>query len=206
METTMLDQQQTSGVRYVIPKTYVTAEEIKSGRPDQFLLFAAGPVRGGGNWQAEPLCEALERYHRGASAIVAAPCRWTKANVLNARFMPGPQEEFRRQLNWERYYLELAGCRDRGVRGCILFWLPRESRVFPHPGPEPYGMDTRGELGEWRWRMKTEHARVVVGADPEFHGLSQIQRNFSLALGYNFPIFPTLEKTVEAAIGIALHS
>lgn len=65
-------------------------------------------------------------------------------------------------------------------------------------------MDTRGELGEWRWRMKTENARVVVGAEPEFLGLSQIQRNFSATLGYDFPIYDSIEKTARAAARCAV--
>lgn len=62
-------------------------------------------------------------------------------------------------------------------------------------------MDTRGELGEWRGRMIYDQTlRVVIGAKEGFRGLSQIQRNFNEALGYEFPIFKTLSETVDAAI------
>ncbi|HEV8666723.1 MAG TPA: hypothetical protein VN665_02640 [Candidatus Paceibacterota bacterium] len=70
-------------------------------------------------------------------------------------------------------------------------------------------MDTRGELGEWRGRMmshnpsKTYGINVVIGAEPDFLGLSQIQRNYSQALGYEFPIFHSMESTAHAAITLA---
>jgi len=65
-------------------------------------------------------------------------------------------------------------------------------------------MDTRGELGEWRWRIKTGQARVVIGAEPAFPGLSQIQRNFNAALGREFPIYPSIAETAKAAARLAV--
>ena len=109
----------------------------------------------------------------------------------------GRSDAFERQLAWERYYLELAGIHH--PMGCILFWLPLESEKEPHPGPEPYAMDTRGELGEWRMRIKYEHARVVIGGDKDFLGLSQIERNFSHIAGSSFVFYDELETTVQAA-------
>jgi len=110
--------------------------------------------------------------------------------------MSGREDYFDRQLTWERYYLDLAA-----TTGCLIFWLPSESQVNPRIGSDPYAMDTRGELGEWRGQlMHNPSLRVVVGADRGFPGLSQIQRNFSLATKSVFPIYETLAETVAAAV------
>lgn len=181
-------------MKIIIPKRWIPDEEIVGP-----LFFLAGPIRGGGDWQSY-MCTQLWGWQR--ECTVACPCRWEEPHHLGTMFVPPDAEpRFKRQLEWERYYLERAGSGDR--QGCIIFWLGCESREFPHLGPEPYAMDTRGELGEWRWRMKTENARVVIGADPGFFGLSQIQRNFSQALGYDFPIYQTISETVHAAIALA---
>ncbi|WKZ29258.1 MAG: hypothetical protein QY323_00845 [Patescibacteria group bacterium] len=158
------------------------------------LLFLAGPIRGGGDWQKK-CCEFLQwHYDRPFYAIV--PCRWGATHPLHGFAAEGKSDAFERQLSWERHYLNLAA-----KKGCLLFWLPCESATEPHPGPEPYAMDTRGELGEWRGRMMHDPAlRVVVGAESGFHGLSQIQRNFNEALRCQFPIHATMQETVRAAL------
>ncbi len=180
-------------MRIIVPKHLVPV----APRP---LFFLAGPIRGGGDWQ-RPMCVALAQ--RAHNPLIACPCRWPDDHPLAPSFTKGQLGVFPHQLDWEAHYLQEAATADK--QGCIVFWLPCESKTAPHPGPEPYAMDTRGELGEWRWRMKTEGAKVVIGAEAEFPGLSQIQRNFSRALGRNFPIQPTLEATADAAIAIALH-
>ena len=147
---------------------------------------------------------ARENENRAEFAVVACPCRWQESHPLAGSFLKGHEHFFSRQLAWERHYLELAAT-DRNP-GCIIFWLPNESAESPHPGPEPYAMDTRGELGEWRWRMKTEGARVVIGAELGFYGLSQIEYNFSIALGDDMPIYASIEATAKAAVARAFRS
>jgi len=114
----------------------------------------------------------------------------------------GIPNAFVKQLSWERCYMEIAS-----KQGCIIFWLPCEDRESTRSIIDgPYAMDTRGELGEWRGRMmcnKHNLIKVVVGADPEFPGLSQIQRNFNEAFNTVFPIYSSLGETVEAAVTIA---
>ena len=188
-------------MKILIPKCYVRPSEMKSGAEELPLplFFLAGPIRGGGDWQYQmslTLRHEMEELSR--EFVIACPSRWKDDHPLAPYFVKSP-EGFEYQLNWERYYLGLAGSYNHP--GCVIFWLPRESKEFPHPGPEPYAMDTRGELGEWRWRMKTEKARVVIGAESEFFGLSQIQRNFDQALGGGFTIHRTMEETASAAIG-----
>jgi len=184
-------------MRIILPKTYFRFSPEEPW-DKTLVFFLAGPVRGGGDWQQEA-CRLIA--HKAPNSIVAVPTRWEANHPLTPYKVHGSDNVFPRQLNWERHYLEEAGLST--FAGCIIFWLPLESRTSPHPGPEPYSMDTRGELAEWRMRMKFEGARVVVGAEEGFHGLSQIQRNFSLTLGYEFPIHGTLEATIDAALKIA---
>ncbi len=184
----------------LVPKIWVSTDKIWTGEPDRVLLFFAGPVRGGGDWQKDG-CDLVSVHPALKNSVIVTPTRWDRTHALAPRFMHGPTTCFPRQLNYERHYLALAGLDERP--GCILFWLRCESEEDPHPGPEPYSMDTRGELAEWRMRMKFQNARVVIGAEPDYHGLSQIQRNYSLELGYEFPIYPTLEATIDAAARMA---
>lgn len=183
-------------MRIIVPKRFVT--------PNYPLFFLAGPVRGGGDWQAD-MFRTLQRFLPRERGTAVSPCRWGKdpKHPLTGSFAQGPEERFEHQLDWERYYLERAGL-PTNKPGCIIFWLPLESQTHPHPGPEPYAMDTRGELGEWRGRMMhNPRIHLVIGADPKFLGLSQIRRNFSAALGYTFPIYHTMEETARAAIELA---
>ena len=64
-------------------------------------------------------------------------------------------------------------------------------------------MDTRGELAEWRMRVKYEKARVVIGAEAGFIGLSMIQRNYWHVLGDDFPFYKSIEETADAAVKLA---
>lgn len=185
-------------MKILVPNRYLEVNN-KTVTRESPLIFLAGPVRGGGDWQV-PMSHILEQKLPGCT--LAIPCRWGSDHMLYTYFAGEDTKKFARQLNWERFYLQEAGIGENP--GCILFWLGLESRDHPHPGPEPYSMDTRGELGEWRARMKFESARVVIGAEEGYHGLSQIQRNFSEMLGYDFPIYPTLAATAEAALKMAL--
>ena len=178
----------------LLPKQYVADNEgVFVQGP---LIFLGGPIRGGGDWQAA-MCDIIFSIVPGATIV--CPCRWDITHRLHRHFVSVPVDESRgRQLDWERYYLRRAGI--ERVWGCVLFYLPVESKVKPHPGPEPYAVDTRGELGEWRLYMRHEDARVVVGAEEGFYGLSQIQRNFDAVLQRPFLIHSTMEETARAAL------
>lgn len=157
------------------------------------LFFLAGPVRGGGNWQTK-CCEEIRRHI--SNFYAALPCRYQENHPLIPFRMTGKEDHFDHQLTWERHYLDIAA-----DTGCIIFWLPSESKVNPRIGGDPYAMDTRGELGEWRGRlMHDTKLRIVIGAESDFPGLSQIQRNFNFATKSDFPIYGTLAETVVAAI------
>lgn len=162
------------------------------------LFFLAGPVRGGDDWQTK-CCEEIGKHLPRFYAAI--PCMYPETHPLIPFRVTGKDHDFDRQLTWERHYLDIAA-----TTGCIIFWLPCESKVNPKTGEYPYAMDTRGELGEWRGRLMFDSKlRVVIGAEPNFLGLSQIQRNFCLATKSDFLIYTTLAETVTAAISEIQH-
>lgn len=194
-------------MKILIPKGYVDPHTIVTkGAP---LIFLAGPVRGGGEWQVT-MAQILKAKMR--AVVVAIPSRWdSKTHKLRNYFLePEDDGHFPRQLAWEQFYLKQAGY--KAEYGCVLFWLPPESKIEPHHGPEPYAMDTRRELGKWGALMKYEHARVVVGSptpinEPpkkdQFHGLSQIKRDWEYELDKEVSFHQTMEETAEAALVLA---
>jgi hypothetical protein len=175
-------------MRLILPKTLCKIDPTYGP-----LFFLAGLIRGGGDWQMECCIEIRKCI---LNFYVALPCRYLENHPLMAFRLDGDEDCFDRQLTWERYYLEMAA-----DFGCLIFWLPREDRTNPRVGYEPYAMDTLGELGEWRGRLMYDSSlRIVIGAEPGFPGLSQIQRNFNLATRSEFPIYGTLDETVVAAV------
>lgn len=157
------------------------------------LFFLAGPVRGGDDWQRR-CCEEIRGYIQHFYAAI--PCCYQEGHPLLRFRAVDIKNYFDRRTIWERHYLNMAA-----TDGCIIFWLPCESKTSPCADNNPYAMDTRGELGEWRGRLMNDHnLRVVIGAEPDFPGLSQIQCNFNLGLGFEFPIYSTLSQTILAAI------
>src|SRR3989338_7870697 len=179
-------------VRIILPKTMHQVDFAYGP-----FFFLIGPVRGGGDWQYTCCLEIQKHIPHFTAAI---PCRYGEDHPLKAFCADGLEYQFDRQLSWERYYIALAA-RVRWCHSTVIAWLPTESKVAPHPGPEPYAMDTRGEIGEWRGQMMYDPSiRFVIGAEAGFFGLSQIQRNFDKALRTQFPIYPTLAETVAAAV------
>jgi hypothetical protein len=173
----------------ILPKTLVSPECHQGP-----VFFLAGPVLGGGNWQYqafEMLRKRLKNFH------VAIPVRYKPTHPILHHVEVGIANNFPRQTTWERHYLELAS-----KQGCIIFWLPSESKTDPRNDGNPYARDTYGELGEWRGRMMHDpKIRLVIGAEESFSGLSQIRCNFSHALNdLWFPTYTTLEDTLDAAI------
>ncbi len=159
-------------------------------------FFLAGPVKGGDDWQYA-CCQEIRKHIANFYAVI--PCPYPKDHPLQKFRMEGNDNLFDRQLNWERHYLD-----EIGRYGCILFWLPCESKIKPRGDGGPYASDTRGELGEWRGRlMHNRNLRVVIGAESAFPGLDVIHRNFNLATRAFFPIYETMEKTVAAAVARA---
>ena len=165
------------------------------------LLFLAGPIRGGGDWQTQMAEEVLKQE---PSALVACPCRWDANHQLANYFDKPFSDADNRQLVWEIQYLEQAGL-ELNVPGCVIFWLGQESVQSPHPGPESYAMDTRREIG-----MFTAYAdlmgpkvRVVVGGHPDFYGLDVILFWFRKVCGSEFQFHLTMPEIVADALQTA---
>jgi hypothetical protein len=167
----------------VLPKNLIDHEN----KP---VFFLAGPVLGGGDWQSKAYFLLKEKL----DCIIAIPQLYPEGQPILTDLLPA-QSKFADPLNWERHYMDLSA-----TTGCLIFWLGAENETNPRSDGKPYAMSTRGELGEWSYRLKHDtNLRVVVGADPDFPGLRHIQKSF----GQGFPIYKTLDETIEAAIKVA---
>jgi hypothetical protein len=165
------------------------------------MFFLAGPITGGGDWHV-PMSELLAK--RFEHLIVVNPSRYKYTHPFCKYRMNGAEDQFERQTDCERHYLDQAG--EKWPTGCIIFWLACEDAKNPRKDGQPYARDTRGEIGEWRGRMMyAPHLRVVMGADQDFPGLSQIKRNFEQVLP-GFKIYDTMEEVVERATFFAQPS
>lgn len=180
-------------MRLLLPKTFVQDSEI-----NQPLFFLAGPVNGGGNWQ-EKCCTEIAKLIPDFLAVV--PCRWQSKDNLFCYRVSGIEDAFSRQTRWEYHYLKLAAQKSKEHKGCIIFWLPNESKTQPRNDGQPYARDTLGELGYWRAHLEFyKSMHLVVGAEPDFPGLSVIRENFRLSMGAEFPFYLTLEETARRAV------
>ncbi len=166
---------------------------------DSPLFFLAGPIRGGGDWQSHMAVCILDRE---PSALIACPSRWGSNHRLAHHFYRPYSQANNRQLVWERHYLKQAGL-EPNVPGCIIFWLGLESTRDPHPGPQPYAMDTRRELGKFTAFAEMMNVRMVVGGNRGFHGLGVILFELSEAIGKTFPFHETMEDVVTHAVATA---
>lgn len=178
-------------MKLLLPNTHVDVFDM--GLP---VFFLAGPILGADDWQTEASHRLTAMCPDGC--IIVNPRRYEPTHPIRQFRLPGNEKDFANQTAWERYYLSLAGL--GAERGCIVFWLPRESTVTPRTDGQPYACDTRGELGEWRGRAIYTRCRMVVGAEAGFPGLKVITRNFEEALDANYEISPSLETTLLRAI------
>ena len=159
------------------------------------LFFLAGPIRGGGDWQSHMAERIMEH---GQSAHITCPSRWDGTHRLAKHFYQPFTQADNRQLVWERHYLTQAGL-ELKVPGCVIFWLGLESETDPHPGPEPYAMDTRREIGKFTAYAEMCDVRMVVGGDRNFYGLDVILFELSEAYGKPFPFYETMEGLADEA-------
>jgi hypothetical protein len=184
-----------------VPKQIVPIQPTKASP----LTFLAGPIRGGGDWQAGMAEEILKQE---PSAHIACPSRWDATHRLAQQFHGPFSEADNRQLVWERHYLKQAGL-EPDVPGCIIFWLCNESIANPHPGPEPYAMDTRREIGKFTAYAEMMNVRMVVGGDRTcfglkgFFGLDVILFELSEAYKKPFLFYETMEEVATQALHIA---
>jgi hypothetical protein len=163
------------------------------------LLFLAGPIRGGGDWQslmAERILESAPTAH------IACPARWSRQHRLAHHLHRPFARAENRQLIWERHYLRQAGI-EKGTAGCVIFWLGCEDPESPHPGPAPYAMDTRREIGKFTAYAEMSEVRLAVGGEPGFHGLDVILFELRAALTANFPFFTSMRAVAQHALSVA---
>ncbi len=202
-------------IALILPNNGVVLDLQKN----EHLYFLAGPIRGAGDWQAKAIKMLTEK---DPACYIACPCRYDYKHELyryhlpatklesstdDERELPEYALEFPNQTMWERYYLAMAA-----HFGSIIFWIPCEDKNNPRKKEDgPYARDTYGELGRWSVRnalqinSQSENMSVnlVVGAEKKFPGLSVIQKNFDADHGKIFPIYPSLEETINQAIRLA---
>lgn len=185
-------------MQIVLPKVFVPFAVIDAS----INFFLLGPIKGGGNWQTQA-CEMIRDLNLETSVKIYVPCRWDKSHPLSKHFFKGPVDTASRQTDWERFFLDESGRRSRRG-GCIIAWLPCESREFPRTDGQPYARDSYGEIGEWRGRlMHDPKLRFAIGAEEGFPGLSVMKRNFELALEERLTFQSTLNDTIREACRIA---
>jgi len=175
-------------MQLILPKTFY---DVPEGKPVYFLM---GPSLGGDDWQYQA-CKDILKHDE--NPIIAAPCKYGDDHPLaQFRVKESKPNVFRRQTIWERYYIMQAL-----KYGCVICWLPSESKSNPRADGNPYARDTLGEIGEMRGHLiHNPSLHFVLGAEPDFPGLNVMLCNFTEALGPAFRHHTTLEATVRAAV------
>ena len=186
-------------MKILLPKTLLEESSEALKLP---LFFLAGPIRGGGDWHSRMTKILAEK---AGDCIIVNPSRYDDSHPLYQHKYHGTEDAFVSQTMWERHYLQKAAL--SWPRGCVLFWLAEESKLDPRTDGQPYAMDTRGEIGEWRGRFMHNYSiRLAMGADPYFPGLRTIRRNNEGAVPGRLPIFETMEEVASVAVAHASDS
>ncbi len=176
---------------------------IKSS-PVAPIIFLAGPIRGGNDWQAEAAENLLAINNR---AHVISPCRWDGNHRLAEHFVNPFVSSWNdpRQRRWEEIYLQQAAL-DEDESGCALFWLPKEDKTVPrNPEDGPYAMDTWRELGKIAgWFHFNKNVRMVIGGDPDFPGLDTILDDLCVASRSAQVFFTDMQILLLAAMQTAV--
>ena len=182
-------------VKILLPDTYVNI-------PVTRLYFTAGPILGADDWQATAI-KLFAQYD--SECYIACPCRYDDTHPLyQYRAMP-PEDasEHSNQTYWERYYIRMSM-----HTGCLIFWLPRESRIAPRPKDQgPYAQDTYGEIGRYfTHKIYSPNLQVVLGYEEGFPGIKTIINNLlAESSAWQAHIYTSLEETVKAATKRALN-
>lgn len=150
---------------------------------DGKVIFLAGPIQGGPNWQPEA-GKLIHGYN--PAIVVASPRRDYEADGL--------EFVYERQVDWETYYLRAAG-----KMGVVLFWLANQTVATPG---RSYAQTTRFELAEWKMMHQFQGAKLVVGIEPGFGNERYIRRRFALDAP-DVPILSSLQETCRAAVDLA---
>jgi hypothetical protein len=145
------------------------------------VVFLAGPIQGGPNWQepAAKLIHDIDPY-----LIVASP----------RRDYPEGSFVYERQVDWETHFLRTAG-----RSGVIAFWLA--AQVEETPG-RSYAQTTRFELAEWKMRHEYDGTKLAIGIEEGFGNERYIRRRFSQDAP-DVPIVDSLEALARSAVDLA---
>lgn len=142
------------------------------------LIFAAGPIQGAPDWQAE----AIAVIQREAPDLhIASPRR---------DYLPG-EFVYEAQVDWETAMLRRAA-----ENGLVMFWLAREAESVPG---RAYAQTSRFELAEWKVRHERDGTPLVVGIDDTFSNARYIRRRFAQDCP-EVPVLDTLDETCRASI------
>jgi hypothetical protein len=184
-------------VKILLPKRQVKIDETER------IYFLAGPIRGADDWQAKAIQLIAER---DPGCTVACPCRYNKDHPLFGHSIVPELNayDFPRQTLWEREYIMHAM-----LHGCLIFWLPCESKTNPRPKDQgPYARDTYGEIGRYfTHKAYQQNLRIVLGAEKQFPGLDQILCNLSVDIqSLHTHVWSNLPDTIESAVWYAKNS
>lgn len=176
-------------MKVLTPKTIPSLDP-----PQNPVFFFAGPGPGGGDWQTGAVLYLNSLIN---DCFVAIPHQYPDDHPLTQFAAKEVGRVFESQSHWERHLFEIAS-----KSGCIMFWLPEESKIEPRPRDHgPYGLNTLSNLGRWSARKAYDPAiKLVIGAEPGFPGLDAIHTNTNMDVGYDFRFHATLEETVRAAV------
>lgn len=120
---------------------------------DRPLIFLAGPIQDGPDWQAIAM-RTLRRFN--GDVLLANP----------RGAMPW-HGDYKLQVSWERTHLNHA-CR----HGVVLFWMACETSHNPR---RSYAQTTRVEWGRVFERYLHNEARFVIGMEKGFSGEKYIR-------------------------------
>lgn len=146
------------------------------------LIFLAGPIQGGPDWQTD----AVAHMHGiDPSIAIASPRRLA---LTRGEF---DADMYHEQVTWEHRHLEMAA-----TNGVILFWLAKEAE---HRCDRAYAQTTRLELGIALGWHQFRGSRVVVGVEGGFSNARYIRH--TLANKYpGVPVLDSLQETCVTAV------
>ena len=112
---------------------------------------------------------------------------------------------------WEKLPMEQAS-----YNGSIIFWLSYGEQEKNIHNDDLYNHDLYGQIGRWSIKSSdpdkfcfnqrysnNKRVNVVIGAEKGFPGLDIIQKDLDEDHGKHFPIYSSLEETIDAAVELA---
>lgn len=159
------------------------------------LIFLAGPIINGNDWQAV-FIEYLRTIN--SSVQVACPCPWTQAHEELGEFIVHSYKPVdSRVYAWQQHYFDLAA---KGRQtGCVVVWFPEAEA-----GPELFSTCYQvGKLIAWK-KLLGNGVRCVFGGNADFPGLDEILYDLKDAdRGRPLHFYRTMGALASAAMKLA---